>query len=227
MAIRCTSPGAGGAISGSNGRSQTSAISPAELEDACLDARADVEGADRARVGRREERLDDVADVDVVAGLMAVAEHPRRAAARAGRRRRSRRRPPRRAGPGAARRRCRAAARRSERPWSRAYSDEVALRGVLALPVGRVGAAVGGLVERQVALLPLAVDRAAGRGEDEAPGPGPPRGLEQVERARRRSRPRSKTGSATERRTSIWAARWKTALGAPLCEQLGRPRRRR
>ena len=55
-----------------------------------------------------------VADVDVVAGLQAVAEHRRRSRPPAACRRRSRSRRPRRAGPGAGRRRCRSAAT----PWT-------------------------------------------------------------------------------------------------------------
>ena len=55
----------------------------------------------------------DVADVHVVARLLAVAEDRRAARPRAACRRRSRSRRPRRAGPGAGRRRCRSAARRS------------------------------------------------------------------------------------------------------------------
>jgi hypothetical protein len=65
MAIRCTSPGRWRhlglerAVAGVRDH-------PAELEDARLDARADVEGADHARVAGREHRLDDVGHVDVV-----------------------------------------------------------------------------------------------------------------------------------------------------------------
>ena len=81
IAIRWTSPGRAGAISGSNSRSQTLASRLAELEHARLDAGADVVGAPGLRPGPGQERLDDVADVHVVARLVPVAEHPRGASA--------------------------------------------------------------------------------------------------------------------------------------------------
>ena len=60
---------------------------------------------------------------------------------------------------------------------------QIALGGELRLPVGRVGPALGALVERQLATVALAVDRAAGGGEDEALDRGPARALEQVDRS--------------------------------------------
>ena len=68
-----------------------------------------------------------------------------------------------------------------ERPVEPPIERRVALRGVLALPVWSVGAADGGLVERKLSACALAVDRAAGRGEQE-PCPGSPSRFDQVQR---------------------------------------------
>ena len=76
-----------------------------------------------AALARGDERLDDVADVDEVARLAAVAEHGRDAARRPPRRRTTRSRRPRRAGPGAGRRRWPAAATKADSPCSRARSS--------------------------------------------------------------------------------------------------------
>ena len=113
-------------------------------------------GADVERPGllgplrRRERRRDHVADIYVVAGLLAVAEDGRAAVRRGRLRRRSRSRPPRRAGPGAGRRRCRAAGRPRRAPYAR--KRQVALGGELALAVGGDRRAARALGERQLLL---------------------------------------------------------------------------
>ena len=73
----------------------------------------DVEHEAAAAVGGTDEGVDDVVDVDEVAGLLAVAEDGHRLAAEQACRRRSPPRRPRRGGPGAARRRWPAPGRRT------------------------------------------------------------------------------------------------------------------
>ena len=166
----------GGAISGSNVVAARGRDRSPELEHARLDPGADVEGARRVRPRRRRGRR---------------RRRRRRRCSRASARRRRR--------PSACRRR--AARRRRSRPRrlavrvlaravdvaeaqrdrveavEAAVEVEVALGGELRLPVRGVGPALGVLGERQLAALALAVDRAAGRGEDEpaAAEPGAPR----------------------------------------------------
>ena len=134
---------------------------PPELQDARLDPGADVEGAHGVRGGGRQHRLDDVAYVDVIAGLVAVAEDPGRPAfeQRAAKDRHY--------------------ARLSERVLSRpvdvseakrdrrevvepVIDGEVTLGRVLGLAVRRVWKHLGALIQRRVPPIPLAVDRASG-----------------------------------------------------------------
>ena len=130
--------GSGGANSGSK-RIVAAQLPQAadQLEHVGLAAGADVDRRRCASLSRgRENRRDDIADIDVVAGLAAVAKDRRPLARRAALRRRSRSRPPRRAGPAAARRRCRAAGGRGE-AVEPLVERQVALAGELALAVGR------------------------------------------------------------------------------------------
>ena len=217
--------GAAGASSGSNSRPAGGGDPRAELEHARLDPGADVVGPVAAALGGGEERRDDVADVDVVAGLLAVAEDARPRAAEQG--------------AGEDRDHAGLAVRVLARPVDVAEAQrdgargrrggveaEVALGGELRLPVGRVGAALGVLGERQLAALALAVDRPAGRGEDEARRPASARARSSRLIVPPTLTSRSKRGSATERRTSICAARWKTARAGARPNARRRRRRR-
>ena len=152
---------------------------------------------------------DEIADVDVVARLLAVAEDLRRLAlAQLAAEDRDDARL-------AVRVLARAvdvaeAQRHRRKPVEAVVEAEVALGAELALPVGGHRQRLDGLRRRQH--VGLAVDRAARRGEDDAPAP------------RRRAASRtlivpstfvraSNAGSASEMRTSTCAARWKTASG--------------
>ena len=96
----------------------------------------------------REQRVDDVADVDEVAHLAAVAEDRssrRRAPSARGR---SRRRRPRGPSPGAGRRRSRSAARRGCEPWIRFQPARYSSPHFFAMPYGDSGRNGKSLVDR-------------------------------------------------------------------------------
>ena len=139
---------AGRPVLGRDGRAGRVLAGGEQLEDVGLGLRADVERLLGAGVVERGEvGADDVADVDVVAGLAAVAEDASASRRRAACRRRSRPRPPRRAGPGAARTRCRSAGRRV-RPVEPVEELEVVLAAELEMPYGDIGRAGGRLRRR-------------------------------------------------------------------------------
>ena len=166
-----------------------------------------------SRLRRGQRRRDHVAHIYVVAGLGAVAEDGR---------------PP-------------AVAQQAAEDRDHAgLAERVLARAVdVAEPQGDAGEAVEALVQRQVALgrvLALAVGGAAARSarprRAAAAGPRPRRRSRRRWRRRRRGRApaaraasstlavpptliaASKAGSASDLRTSIWAARWKTPRAA-------------
>ena len=112
-AMCCTSPERAGRVVGLEPVARVGRERLDDVEHARLHAAPDVERAGHVGLGRAQVGVHHVADVDVVARLLAVAEDRRAGRPRAACRRRSRSRRPRRAGPGAARRRCRSAARPS------------------------------------------------------------------------------------------------------------------
>ena len=118
-----------------------------------------------SRPGAGEQRGDDVADVDEVARLLAVAEDRRRLAAQRAARGRSRRRRPRARPTAAARRRSRSGATTWRVPCRRFQPSRGTPRRELRDPVRRERAAAGR--PRRAGRSHVAVDRAARRGEDD------------------------------------------------------------
>ena len=98
-------------------------------------------------------------------------------------------------------------------PVEALVEPEVELGRHLALPVLRDGSTRRPR-QRQVAALALAVDRAPGRGEDDAPNGRGARASSRVDRCPRCWSAGRSTGSSTERCTCGWAARWKTTSGS-------------
>ena len=97
-------------------------------------------------------------------------------------------------------------------------SVAVALGAELRLAVGRLGRDRVVLGRRED--LALAVDRAAGGGVDDAADAGAGRRSSTLIVPSTLTRA-SKAGSATDLRTSIWAARWKTPPGPTRSHGLG------
>ena len=158
---------------GSASTPSVSRAEPVQLVHRRLDAGADVEDAAVAP-GRREHRVDDVADVDVVARLLAVAEDERLLAAREPLHEDRDDAALERAPTGAARRRSRSAGRRGRCRGSGSSRRRTSSAASFAIPYARDAAAARRPRPRA---LDLAVDRAAGRGEDDAArrGAAPPR----------------------------------------------------
>ena len=172
---RRTSPSRGGSKLGSASLPGDRGARAVQLEHARLAAGADVEDA-AVVAGRREQRVDDVADEDEVARLAAVAEDRRRLRRAPSARGRSRRRRPRGSTPAAARRRCRTGARRGPCRGCGSSRRGTARRRASRSRTARAAASGASSARGAVA---LAVDRAAGRGEDDLRA-GAPRRLEHL-----------------------------------------------
>ena len=156
-----------------------------QIEDARLATGPDVEGAGSRpgigveQVARREKGLDGVGDVDVVAGLQAVAEDRRRLAVeQLAAEDRDDSRLPVRILPGPVDvAEAQGDPRHAVQP---AIEADVALGAELARPVRRVWDRGIGLGERQGTPLPLAVHDPTGRGQHARAATRDPRGLEHV-----------------------------------------------
>ena len=136
---RLTSPSRAGSnrrLGGAPGRRCAGRV---QGEHRRLVAGADVEDPAAVVRGRREQRRDDVADVDEVTRLEAVAEDRPSARRRPSARGRSRRRRPRGSQPGAARRRCASRATTWPVPWIRFQPARYSSAQSFAIPYGESG----------------------------------------------------------------------------------------